>query len=365
MEQLLAASPCTFSSTIVNDYSTNLVSPWTRLSRLRVLRRSTIASNLSSLQPKQRRSANYHPSIWEPSLIESLTTPFSYEIHGAKLEGLKKEARNLLKCVQYPCSTLKLIDSMQRLGASYHFGREIDEALSNVISSKPAIDDLCTTSLLFRILREHAYPISTEVEMGSLGRDTVALLSLYEASHLGMHGEDVMEEAKKFRAEHLKSSLGKLNCDLAMQVQQSLKVPLRWRMPRIEAMNFIHVYQEHDTNNSTLIELAKLDYNLVQAVYQQELKQLATWWTELRTYLTRFVCILSAIDHIWDTTSMKDLPEYMRTCYLALLDYVNDMEHEILKDDGSNNTHYIKEEASSKQILQQCSINMLKLSDIL
>ncbi|GMJ06375.1 terpene synthase 10 [Hibiscus trionum] len=405
MDKLLAASPCTFSSTTVTECSRNSVSPWARLGRARVVRRVTIVSKLSSLQPCQRRSANYHPSVWEPAVIESLTTPFSYEVHGARLEDLKNEARNMLECAPDPCSMLKLIDSLQSLGVSYHFGKEIDNALDNVISNKTVADDLYTTSLLFRILREHGYPITTDVFdkfrggdgkfMESLGSEAVAILSLYEASHLGMHGEDVMEEAKKFSAGHLQSSLGKLDCDLAMQVQQSLQVPLRWRVPRIEAMNFIHDYQKHGTSHSSLIELAKLDYNLVQAVYQQELRDLARWWGELgfkekvsfsrdrlmenyiwamgivfepqlskcRTNLTRFVCILTAIDDMydvygtlpelelfteavnkWDITAMKDLPKYMGACYLALLDFVNVLELEIQNDHVSNTTHHIKEE---------------------
>lgn len=111
------------------------------------------------------------------------------------------------------------------------------------------------------------------------GYDVVGLLSLYEASYLGMPGENVMEVAKKFSAEHLNSYLGKQKycSNLAIQVKQSLQVPLHWRMPRVEARTFIDVYQKDDTtNNSVLIELAKLDYNLVQSVYQQELKDLAT-----------------------------------------------------------------------------------------
>ncbi|KAK8484390.1 hypothetical protein V6N11_001648 [Hibiscus sabdariffa] len=406
MERLLAASPCTFSSTVVTNCSRNLFSPRRRLGQAWIVRRVTIVSKLSSsLQPCQRRSANYHPSVWEPALIESFTTPFSYEVHGARLEDLKKKARNLLECTQDSCSRLKLIDSLQRLGVSYHFDKEIAEALDNLISSKTVVDDLYTTSLMFRILREHGYPISTDVFdkfrggdmkfVESLGSDAEAILSLYEASHLGMHGEDVMEEAKEFSAKHLKSSLGKLDCDLAMQVQQSLQVPLRWRMPRSEAVNYIQVYQKHDTSHSALIELAKLDYNLVQAVYQQELRELARWWGELgfkekmsfsrdrlmenyiwamgivfepqlskcRTNLTKFVCILTAIDDMydvygtlpelelfteavnqWDIKAMKDLPEFMGACYLALLDFVNDLELEILKDHGSNTTHYIKDE---------------------
>ncbi|XVF66946.1 hypothetical protein PTKIN_Ptkin10aG0080800 [Pterospermum kingtungense] len=370
MEQVLSTSPCTLPRSAVIGCPRNLFSPL--LSAGRKLGGPT-GHKPFSIEANLRRSANYHPSIWEPKLIESLTTPYSYEFHGTKLEELKKEARSLLINAQEPCAILKLIDLMRRLGVAYHFEEAIDEALNNVLR-KTVIDDVYTTSLLFRILREHAFPISTDVFnrfrggdgkfMESFGGDVASLLSLYEASYLGMPGEDVMEEAKNFSAQHLiNSSLEKLNCNLAFQVKQSLQVPLHWRMPRIEARTFIDVYQKDDTKNSILIELAKLDYNLVQAVYQQELKELATWWKELgfkaklgfsrdrlmenyiwamgiifepqfskcRVYLTRFVCILSAIDDMydvyglldelqlftnavnqWDIRAMKDLPEYMK-----------------------------------------------------
>ena len=38
-----------------------------------------IASNISTKPPQvnQRRSANYHPSIWSPELIESFTTDYT------------------------------------------------------------------------------------------------------------------------------------------------------------------------------------------------------------------------------------------------------------------------------------------------
>ncbi|XP_022762477.1 probable terpene synthase 9 [Durio zibethinus] len=407
-ETTACSSPCGLPCSAVIAYPRNSFSPWLttgrKLGRSRVLRCFTIISKPCSIEANQCRSANYHPSIWDPELIESLTTPYSYEFHGTKLENLKKEAKNLLAFVQDPSATLNLIDLIQRLGVAYHFGKEIDEALNNV-RRKTVTEDLYTTSLLFRILREHGYPISTDVFnrfrgrdgkfMDTLGADVAGLLSLYEASHLGMHGEDVMEEAKRFSTEHLKSSLGKLDCDLCIQVQQSLQVPLHWKMPRIEARTFIDVYQKQDTKNSTLIELAMLDYNLVQSVYQQELKELATWWRDLglkekmsfsrdrlmenyiwamgiicepefskcRMYLTKFVCILTAIDDMydvyglldelelftravnqWDIRAMKDLPEYMRACYLALLNFVNDLGHGILKDHGFNIARYIREE---------------------
>lgn len=102
-------------------------------------------------------------------------------------------------------------------------------------------------------------------------------MSLYEASHLGMPGEDVLEEAKRFSSKNLKQSMATLKDDnLLKRVAQSLQTPLHWRMPRIEALNFITMYQREDSKNlQALLELAKLDYNLVQSVHQMEIKELS------------------------------------------------------------------------------------------
>jgi hypothetical protein len=62
--------------------------------------------------------------------------------------------------------------------------------------------------------------------MESLSSDMEGLLSLYEASHLGMHGESILEEAKDFSIKNLKSLMAKLNSNSAEQVRQSLEIPL-------------------------------------------------------------------------------------------------------------------------------------------
>jgi hypothetical protein len=61
--------------------------------------------------------------------------------------------------------------------------------------------------------------------MDSLSSDVEGLLSLYEASHLGMHGQNTLEEARLFSVQNLKSLMGKLDTDSAEQVRQSLENP--------------------------------------------------------------------------------------------------------------------------------------------
>ncbi|KAL7000223.1 hypothetical protein U1Q18_001371 [Sarracenia purpurea var. burkii] len=364
----------------------------------------TLRSKTTEFQVIQRRSAHYHPNIWDPKFIESLCTYYTYESHGTVLDNMKQEVRRLLKATREHSDMLKLIDSMQRLGVAYHFQEEIEAAL-NLVQFNTSFD-LHTTALQFRLLRENGYPISSDVFnkfkdieggfMKSLSQDVTGLLSLYEASYYGMDSENDLEEAKNFSVKHLSSLIGKMNIKVAEQVRRSLEIPLRWRMPRLEARNFIDLYpKDNGVGSSLLLELSKLDYNLVQSVHQKEVKELMQWWMDLglkeelsfsrdrlvenylwalgviseptfsnfRIGLTKFVCLFSAIDDVydiygsieelerftdavtrWDIKAINDLPEYMKICYLAMFNFGNEIAYNVLKDHGLNVISYIKEE---------------------
>lgn len=367
------------------------------------VQRFTVLAKINEFQANERRSANYHPSVWDPKFIESLTTSYSYEFHGTKLDHLKQEARRLLKTTRDPSVLLKLIDSIQRLGVAYHFEEEIKDSLSLVHFD--SCDNLYSTALQFRLLRDNGYPIGSEVFdkfknrdgnfKEGLTKDAEGLLSLFEASHYGMQCETDLEAAKDFCVEHLKSRIGKMEIKLAQQVQQSLECPIRWRMPRLEARNFIDLYEWDSAKHPLLLELAKLDYNLVQSVHQREVQELAKWWMNLgltkklgfsrdrlmenylwamgiifepdfsncRIGLTKFVCILSAIDDMydiygsldelecftdavnrWNIEATDDLPEYMKICYLAMFNFGNEIAYDVLRDHGLNVVSYIKEQ---------------------
>lgn len=84
---------------------------------------------------------------------------FQYELHANRLEELKQEAKRALVSTNEPRAKLKLIDSIQRLGVAYHFEREIEEAIK--LTEVDVNGDLHTTSLHFRLLRQHAFSVST------------------------------------------------------------------------------------------------------------------------------------------------------------------------------------------------------------
>ncbi|CAK9161365.1 unnamed protein product [Ilex paraguariensis] len=260
---------------------------------------------------------------------------------------------------------MKLTDSIQRLGVAYHFEEEIRDSIDHV--HEAVMGDLYTTSLQFRLLREHGHSVSSDLLnkfkdrnerfMDSLSKNATGLLSLYEASHLGMNSDDGLKEAKNFSIKHLVSLAGKLDNNLAEQVKQSLQTPLYWRMPRLEAWKFIDLFVVDDEKSLILSKLAKLDYNLVQSIHQQELTELAM------KGLTKMVCIFRAIDDMydiygsldelecftnavnrWSIEAMEDLPEYMKLCYLAMFNSGNKVADDVLKDNGLNVLPYIKEE---------------------
>ncbi|CAI9770285.1 unnamed protein product [Fraxinus pennsylvanica] len=83
--------------------------------------------------------------------------------------------------------------------------------------------------------------------------------------------------ATEFTMKHLndQTSIDQFHSRL---VHHGLELPLHWTIPRAEARWFINIYKDRPDMNSILHELAELDFNIVQAKYQQELKHLSRWW---------------------------------------------------------------------------------------
>ena len=107
-----------------------------------------------------------------------------------------------------------------------------------------------------------------------LNEDIKGILCLYEASYLSVEGENILEEARDFTRNFLEEYLERTvdQNDLTAIINHAMELPLHWRMLRLEARWFIDVYERSQGMNPILLELAKLDYNMVQATYQEDLK---------------------------------------------------------------------------------------------
>ncbi|KAM3291283.1 (-)-camphene/tricyclene synthase, chloroplastic isoform X1 [Capsicum chacoense] len=378
-------------------------------------------TNLSSPNPV-RRSGNYEPTMWDFQFIQSLHNPYAGEKYIKRFNELKKEMKKNLMLIMVEGSSqelekLELIDNLQRLGISYHFKDEIMQILRSINQHTAPGDSLYSTALKFRLLRQHGFHISQDIlndfkdEQGnfkqSLCEDIKGLLQLYKASFFSMEFDQMptsLESANTFAKSHLKNYLHmnrstSSNGDFPDRptvelVRHALELPLHWMMLRVETRWYINIYEKIPISNPLLLELAKLDYNIVQATHQQELRNLSRWWKNsclaeklsftrdriveaflwiagmmfepqknqnCRIMLAKVTAMATVIDDIYDVygtldelelfthavermelKAMDELPNYMKVCYLTLFNIVTEIANEVLKEQGINVMPYLK-----------------------
>jgi hypothetical protein len=105
--------------------------------------------------------------------------------------------------------------------------------------------------------------------------DIRSLLALYEAAHLGTPEEQFLKDAQRKTVGLLKSMVKHLEKPLADQVKHALETPSFRRMKILESRLYIPLYQE-DTEecNEVLVELAKLNFYLLQRLYREEVREI-------------------------------------------------------------------------------------------
>nr|BBO53757.1 putative cyperene synthase [Scoparia dulcis] len=357
------------------------------------------AAEYNSHKEVVRPEANFPPCVWGDKFITYVFDTQMAEELSKEIEELKDEVKSMLTAPGTKMvDTINLIDTIERLGISYHFENEIEDKLELLFSlnNKKHEDDseshdLYSTALQFRLLRQHGRHISCDIFskfmdgnngnfLESLKNDTKGLLSLYEAAHLRVNGEDILEDALTFATTNLKSMDPNHDWRLKKQVVRALSQPLHWGCPRIEARNFINIYKEDESKNEILLKLAKLDYNLLQMLHKEELREVSRWWKELdlisklpyardrvvecyfwavgtfnepqfsraRIMLAKTIAMTSAIDDTydaygtieeidiftkaiqrWDISEVDHLPEYMIPLYKALLELYVQFEEEL------------------------------------
>ena len=111
---------------------------------------------------------------------------------------------------------------------------------------------------------------------GNLSSDDVScLLMLYDAAHMRTHGEKILDDMISFNKSLLQSLMLKnLEPELAEEVRCTLETPRFRQVERVEARRYISVYEKKVVQYGTILEFAKLDYNILQTIYCDELKEL-------------------------------------------------------------------------------------------
>lgn len=227
-------------------------------------------------------------------------------------------------------------------------------------------------------------------------RDAKDVVELLEASHLGLEGEEILDEVKTCAINSLNDSLSasstninKLSSLVDDKLFHALELPSHWRVPWFDVKWQVEQYKKEKNMDPILLELAKLNFNTIQATLQSEVKELSRWWENLgikkelsfarnrlvesfmcatgvafepkyknfRQWLTKVIIFVLVIDDVydihasfeelkpftlaferWDDKELEELPEYMKICINALKDVTNEIAFEI---GGENNFHIV------------------------
>ncbi|TXG47230.1 hypothetical protein EZV62_026524 [Acer yangbiense] len=340
--------------------------------------------------------------------------------HERKLKVFKQI---LIEVGEDPFEGLAMIDAVQRLGIDYHFQGEIEQILqrhymiiTNGSTTHHHQHNLQEIALRFRLLRQEGYNVpagdvfnefirkNEDFEGKSHDRinvseDITGLMGLYEASKLSGEGENVLDEAGNFSAnllnEWIKNKHDKLDhhCE-AKVVENTLVYPHHKSLPRFMAKTlFLSNYQGENGWIHVLQELAIMDFNMVQSLYQKEIVQVSKWWKDLglanklefardqpikwyiwsmasltdpnlseqRVDLTKPISLIYIIDDIfdvygtvdeltlftetitrWDLSAADQLPEYLRICFKALNDITDEISFKVYNKHGYNPVHSLR-----------------------
>lgn len=103
------------------------------------------------------------------------------------------------------------------------------------------------------------------------------VLELFEASYLGFEGENVLDEAKAFSKETLRSvyATDLNNTNLSKQVAHALELSTHWRVQWFDVKWHITMYENSKDVNKVLLQLAKINFNTVQATLQKDLSEIS------------------------------------------------------------------------------------------
>ncbi|KAK3198731.1 hypothetical protein Dsin_022146 [Dipteronia sinensis] len=302
--------------------------------------------------------------------VKVVTKAVKMEVeHKNRAEKLKEEVKLMFAKSMGVLAKLELVDILMKLGLSILFEKEILEVLDSIAAPIKSNyhtleEDLYATALCFRLLRLHGHEISQDIFRGFMDgngsfstskcRDIKGLIELFEASHLALEGENILEEAKGFSNGILREAYSTLDSELAAKVAHILELPSHLRLQWFQVKWYLKLYERNKDIDSTTIllcELAKLNFNMVQATHQNELKEVSSY----RKWFAKAIALVIVIDDIydvygsleelqhftnavdrWDSKEIQHLPEYMKIFFQVLYDTINEIAKEIQHEKGWN-----------------------------
>ncbi|EOA25478.1 hypothetical protein CARUB_v10018817mg [Capsella rubella] len=374
----------------------------------------------------KRPLADFPVNIWEDPLTTFSVLDLDSEKNKEKLLSLKEKVmESFMASRQNPIENIKLIDALCRLGISYHFEREIFMQLETIFGShdfmQMIIDNessLYTVGLVFQIFRQFGYKFTTDVfekfknKDGKfedcLAEDAKGVLCLYEAAHWSTHGEDMLDEALTFSRSILEEIASRSSDPhhLTVRIKNALKHAYPRGISRIETRQYISYYEKEDSHDQTLLEFAKVDFNLLQVLYREELGQVFRWYNNLnlesklpyarnrtvesylwavgahfepcysqaRIIFAKLIIVLTLVDDTydaygtiqelepftdallrWNPSGIEGLPESMKYIHRVVLEFFDKLEKDMEKEGRPGYGLYAKQsmQVTAKSYIQE------------
>lgn len=383
---------------------------------------SNIVVQSSSTPPVAGGDEEFAPSVWGDFFVTYAppVSQASEQRMSERAELLKAQVRQAFDAASMDVAGLvTYVDTLERLGLDNHFRDLIGAALERIGAEELPEHGggLHIVALRFRLLRQHGIWVSTDVfdafreDAGGFcsslcSDDPRGLLSLYNAAHMAVPGEVVLDDAIAFARGRLLDiiSKGEVRSPVSEQITRALDIPLPRFTRRLETMHYIAEYEHEEAHDGLLLELARLNFVLVRALHLRELKDLSLWWRDLyntvklpyardrmveiyfwtcgmlheeeyslaRMFFAKTFGMVSLMDDTfdvhatldechklkeamqrWDESEVSILPEYLRLLYIKTLSNFKEFE-EILEPNKKYRMAYTKE------AYKLCSKNYLK-----
>nr|GME14304.1 (3S,6E)-nerolidol synthase 1-like [Ipomoea batatas] len=301
---------------------------------------------------------------------------------------------------------LVIIDSMQRFGMDHYFEDQITQTLTqqykhsqNLLYSSD--HDLYSVSLRFRLLRQQGFHVPADVFnsfkgenmkfKNALSEDIKGLMALHEASHLCIEDEDILDEASIFTTNLLSARLSNFDDSDALMVQNTLHYPYHKSLARFTINNYLKIHNLDKDWKKLLADLERMDFNVMQCIYHEEILQVFKWWKELglseelklarnqplkwyiwsvamvtnptmsrqRIEITKPISLVYFVDDIFDVYGTLDelilfteainrwevinkLPSYMKMCFKVIHDTTHEISNAVYQEFGWNPIDHLK-----------------------
>ncbi|XP_076893729.1 (E)-nerolidol synthase TPS18VF-like [Bidens hawaiensis] len=202
--------------------------------------------------------------------------------HAKLVESVRELISNDTNDVKF--DDLLMVDALEQLGLDYLYEDEINQILERCylqLINKDFLQhgNLYEVSLCFRILRQKGFRVSADIFeqfkgkndkfVDNLKSDIRGLMELYEASHLCVEGETILDEAAIFSSHMLQKSLNFLDDKEAKMVRYTLENPYRRNFTSFSLLN-----SPKESDAKILKELAEVESRMVKSIRRTEINEI-------------------------------------------------------------------------------------------